>query len=149
MNFNTVPNCRPDIFNRSLSSRRKRGKKCHFYVAFTHAGLPLGTEQNTCIKVFLCGQVRTGFSLLRIKRKLASSSNMKFEFQNLKSRFRKIRFRSWSSKPLSVNAAIVLCRILCKDIWRIGKLLIKIGRLLFVSILKHKLNISNLNNSSI
>jgi len=33
---------------------------------------------------------------------------MKFKFQNLEFRFRKsIRFRSWLSKPLSVNAALV------------------------------------------
>jgi len=34
-------------------------------------------------------------------------ASMKFEFKKFHSVFTNVRFRSWSSKPLSVNAALV------------------------------------------
>jgi len=73
------------------------------------------TERKACIKVFLCGQGHAIFSLGRVQTAYLELQVWNLSFKTWKSVFTNVGFRSWSSKPLSVNAVWV-SRVCSKNI---------------------------------
>jgi len=63
------------------------------------------TERKTCKKVLSCCQARAIFCLWRGKKACFILQARNLNFKIWKAVFTNVRFRSWSSKPLSVNAA--------------------------------------------
>jgi len=65
-----------------------------------------GAERKFCINVFSCCQVRAIFSLWRGWKVCLKLQAWNLSFKTWKSVFTNVRFRSWLSKPLCVNAAL-------------------------------------------
>jgi len=65
-----------------------------------------GTVRKACKKVLSCNQVRPIFCLRSGKKTCFILQPRNFNFKIWKVVFKNVRFRSWSSKPLSVNAAL-------------------------------------------
>jgi len=65
-----------------------------------------GTERKACKNVFLCCQAGAIFCLWRGQKACFILQAWNLSFKTWKAIFTNVRFRSWSSKPLSVNAAL-------------------------------------------
>jgi len=78
--------------------------------AFTRAGLWFDNQvpNEKLVYEHFCVVKVTQILVHEEDEVLLKIADMKFEFQNLKSVFTNVRFRSWSSKPLSVNATLVI-----------------------------------------